>query len=136
MSFYYNLSKHNEEKLIRRFEINESNLEDSDHLKKFSWIYPVICLNAKVTNEKIENIFRENFNPKLLELIKKDYFQVENEGEKSYDMRKIKILIFLLTTNTNTNENSDKVIKHTLKLIKIFREISSLPYSNQIQMIV
>lgn len=135
MSFYYNVSKHNEEKAIRRFEVNESNLEDSDHLKKFSWIYPIICLNAKPTNEKIEDIFKENFNPKILELIKRDYFNIkvekekENESEneeekekekekekKNYDIRKIKLLIFLLTTNSSDNENSDKV---KIKLIFI-----------------
>ena len=108
-SLYYQLSIHPEERAIRRFEINETNFDESEHLKKFSWIYPIICLNAQITNEKIENIFKENFNPKILQFIQKDYFQVENEGDKAYDIRKIKILIFLLTTNANELDYSDKV---------------------------
>lgn len=134
MSFYYNISKHNEERAIRRFEVNETNIEDSDHLKKFSWIYPSICLNAKVTKEKIENIFKENFSPKMLELIKKDYFQIENDGEKIYNIRKINLLIFLLTTSSADSENSDKV-KNSINYL-IFRVVISFLFSNQIQMIV
>jgi hypothetical protein len=109
MSFYYNVSKHAEEKNIRRFEVNETNFEDSDFLKKFSWIYPIISFNAKITDEKIENIFKENFNPKILDLLKKEYFKIDN-GETTYDIRKIKLLIFLLTTNSSESGNSDKVI--------------------------
>ena len=90
MSFYFSISKHIEEKAIRRFEVNETNFEDSDFLKKFSWIYPIISFNAKITDLKIESIFKENFNPKILDLIKKDYFKAEN-AETSYDIRKIKL---------------------------------------------
>ena len=113
MSFYYNLSKHAEERAIRKFEIDATNLEESDYLKKFAWVYPIICLNAKVNNKKIENIFKENFDPQILKLIAKEYFKRTNEdGEPKsgdYDIRKIRILILLLTSNSFESDVSDKV---------------------------
>lgn len=108
-NFYFQISKYNEENSIRRFEIEETNLDESNHLKKFSWIYPIICLDAQVTNEKIEGIFKDNFNPTILKFIRRDYFQITNEEVKSFDLKKIKILIFLLTTNASDLNYSDKV---------------------------
>lgn len=114
MSSYITASKYIEEGQIRRFEMtNIINIDNSECLKKFSWIYPMICVDSDNFNAdtNIENIFNENFNTKILKLIQNgNYFKFEYNGKQVYDIKKLRILVFLLTTNTNEMNYSDKVI--------------------------
>lgn len=113
MSSYLLESKYVEERQIRRFELtNLINSDNSEFLKKFSWIYPMICFDSDSFNAEsnIENILKDNFNPDLFKLIKNgNYFKCESHGKTIYDIQKIRILVFLLTTNSNEVNYSDKV---------------------------
>lgn len=102
-----------EERQIRRFEMSDLiNQDNSEYLKKFSWIYPLICVDTDESSADaaIENIFKENFNMKILKFIQNgEYFKKQVDGKTVYDLKKIRILIFLLTSNNNEFEYSDKV---------------------------
>lgn len=113
LSAYLSGTVYLEERQIRRFEIADLiNQDNSEYLKKFSWIYPMICIDSDdlTADTAIENIFRENFNLRILKFIQKgDYFKKLINGKAIYDLRKIRILVFLITTNTNEVNYSDKV---------------------------
>ncbi len=113
LSEYLSGTNYLEERQIRRFEMNDMiNQDNSEFLKKFAWVYPMMCFDSDDTtsNENIENIFRENFNLKILKFIQNsDYLKKIVNEKKVYDFRKIRILIFMLTTNSNENDYSDKV---------------------------
>ena len=103
-----------EERQIRRFEMTDLiNQDSSEYLKKFSWVYPLICVDSDnlTADSAIENIFKDNFNLKILKFVQNgNYFKKNINGNTIYDLNKIRILIFLLTTNTNDVNYSDKVI--------------------------
>lgn len=102
-----------EERLIRRFEMADLiNQDNSEYLKKFSWIYPLICVDSEESSADtaIENVFKENFNLRIVKFIQNgSYFKKDVEGKLVYDLKKIRILVFLLTTNNNEVNYSDKV---------------------------
>jgi len=115
LSSYAAGTVYQEERQIRIFEmVDMINQDNSEYLKKFSWIYPLICVDSEESSadSAIENIFKENFNLRILKFIQiGDFFKKEVDGKSFYDLKKIRILIFLLTTNNNEINYSDKVHK-------------------------
>lgn len=121
LSSYLAGTKFMEERMIRRFETTDLiNQDNSEYLKKFSWISPMICFDSEEASAQsfIEAVFKENFNVRVLRFIQKgDYFKRQVDGKSVYDLKKIRILIFLLTTNNNEVNYSDKVIQNFNELI-------------------
>ncbi len=119
LSSYLSGTNYLEERQIRRFEITDLiNQDNSEYLKKFSWIYPLICVDSdeSTADTAIENLFKENFNTRILKFIKNgNYFKKVVAAKTVYDLKKIRILIFLLTTTDSKQDHdvdySDKVNK-------------------------
>lgn len=68
-----------EERQIRRLEMTDLiNQDSAEYLKKFNWIYPLICIDTDESSSEsfIDNVFKENFNFRILKFLQnEDYFK-------------------------------------------------------------
>ncbi len=130
---YISNSSNDSEREIRIFECAELlNNDKALRERSFGSIYSHICFDSEFFQgenpKNLQAFLNENFNPSLSNFILNSTF-FKNDDNRSYDMRRIRLLLFSLTFNSNTKsnkrDNPDKVFYlfiylFILSLIKIY----------------
>lgn len=104
----YTDSNFSEDSELRQFEIGIGG-----QAVYFNSILQSLCLQKDhISIETVENLILKDFDIKLKNALKIDYFMKEVNGKKYYDERKLKIFLYLFTQESliiSKKEYFDKV---------------------------